>query len=433
LPPSGGAGVGYYYSDAVTGSGYPEYNLTTGNVLSTHYRVEIDLTNQPLGTDYIINKPLWDSLISMWEIMRPACRVAHYSEVIAPLTDFKTVPTSLYGSSYASYMNTRCCREIMVGNAIEAGAAIYLKYSSSDFWIFEHNLDRPDVIIQCYDENYEQLEPVSIEYLSRNSVKIIWATAQAGYAFACTSDYTLSVPASGADTEWTVPHNLGEIATLYQVDEPDYSKQIPLSYVAADGTSAVVTLATSEYGHSLATLGTYIHTQSEASATWNIRHNLDATAVMIQVYEDGIENIEAIYPKSVIINNPYTSRIEFATPITGIAVVKKIGTFGASIEGLFETAAYVKFGDSANPNRWDAAYWNDIESEVKRTYDIEKVSTDDYFYINTAINLTTEDMDITEIGIFDVNDDILWYTACSTLHKPKDGILKVHFRILKSA
>jgi hypothetical protein len=433
LPPTGGAGVGYYYSDAVTGSGYPEYNLSTGEVLSTHYRVEIDLTSQPLGTDFIINETLWNSLIEMWEIMRPVCRVAHYSEVIAPLGDFRTVPTSLYGTSFAAYMNTRCCKEVLIGSAVEPGTAILLKYSSSDFWIFEHGLNRPDVIIQCYDENYNMVEPISVEYLTMNSVKILWARAQAGYGFACTPDYTLTVPSSAADTSWTVPHTLGEIATLFQVDDETYKKIIPLGYAASEGNSAVVTFAQEEDGYSLAGLGEYVYTATVASDTWRIPHNLNATAVMIQVYQDGLEVIDAVYPKNINIDDAYTAYIQFAYPITGKAVVKKIAKYGESIDGLFDSVTYVKFGNGVDPNTWDARYENDIKNEIGRTYDIEKVSTDDYFYINSSINFTTEGINITEIGIFDENDDILWYTYNSDLFKPKDGILKVHTRILKRA
>jgi len=65
----GPAGEGYYHSLETTGAGgYPtDYSWPDGKILSPHYKVQIDLSGEPLGADYIINKNIMDNLLEYWK------------------------------------------------------------------------------------------------------------------------------------------------------------------------------------------------------------------------------------------------------------------------------------------------------------------------------------------------------------------------------
>lgn len=107
----------------------PEPSASGYLVLSPHYKVEVDLSNQPEGVDYIMNEELINTLIDNWEIDRPAVRVAHYQELISPLADFSGTENNLYDpTKFTASLNSKFCQT----PALSAG--IMSKTLSGGYW-----------------------------------------------------------------------------------------------------------------------------------------------------------------------------------------------------------------------------------------------------------------------------------------------------------
>ena len=119
--PSGAAGNDYYsrydpsaypvYASA--GPPVPSASIPSAGlypILSPHYRVEIDLTSEPLGDDYIINETFIDELIRYWEYTKPVSRFVNYTELVAPdaqIDGTAAEEVSTYSVDETAYLTTK--------------------------------------------------------------------------------------------------------------------------------------------------------------------------------------------------------------------------------------------------------------------------------------------------------------------------------------
>lgn len=409
--------------DKIIGITYPEeQSYSTGDLISPHYRVELDLTNEPHGNEYIFNENLSTRLITSWEEIRPVSKYAHYSLVIAPISDFTGSFVSLYDSNVA--MNTKCCKPITT----YANRVLYRKESAAGSWNVIHNLNTANVIVQCFDLDLNQIIPSKIEYLTMNSIKITFAYAVSGLAFVLPAEniHTESV----ASSAWAIAHSLNYQYPLVQIEDlSNNSKFFPLSITADDVNNMTVTFVEDTTGYGLTVKGEYLHTQSSSSPIWEINHSLDAFAVQIQCYDN---SNKLIYPKNIALLNNNNVEVTFFSSMTGKAVIKAISKSEYSMDTIVNNINYMKVGTSGS-SIWDATTNNDIESPIgSYKYLATLTSDDNNHYIESDIN-TKEDMNITEIGIFDANDDILFYTYNDLLYKASNMELKLFYRIEKKS
>ena len=147
---SGAAGNDYYSRYAP--SGYPDYDIEN-SILSPHYRVELDLTSEPLGDDYIINESVIDELIRYWNYTKPVSRFVNYTELIAPDgqidgTDSEEVST--YSIEESAYLTTT-----FVGASNLSSAQ-----SSAGFGIdtYNHTAEFSDTVWRVFDFEYYEGE-----------------------------------------------------------------------------------------------------------------------------------------------------------------------------------------------------------------------------------------------------------------------------------
>lgn len=441
LPLTGGAGMGYYYSSFTSGaSGYPsDYSVSDQNVLSPHYKVEMDLSNEPLVYGNIIDADTISYLVDQWESIRPASRHAHYQELIAPKSDFTGIWRELYLTTQLGHCTTRCTQPIF--NALPNCAVFFTQYEQKD-WYINHNLNSPEIITQCFDLDEKLIEPVWVEYGDDNNIIVHFDHVIAGYAFM--SKVTFDYDQIAAALTWTFAHtvsgsSLQEQYIMQQIDNPDPSKtatpseydrtMIPLSISVPSAQNMVVTFVASETGHVLAEAGQYIFIQTLANATWNIFHNLDYSAVQVRCY-DG--NNQEVYPINVQIIDGKNVVATFTTPIAGHAVVKAIGKSASEMITLMQNVSYIKFGDGTTKT-FDPVSANDIEHSISDTYSVSGGvrSDNDNFYIELLVRNSAADMNISEIGVFDKYDRIAFYTKMSYLYKPQDVNLFVHYNLAK--
>jgi len=429
-PPTGGAGVGYYWSPSVTGTGYPTYDYDTGMILSPHYKMEIDLTNAPFGDDYIIDKILMDNLITGWETMRPVSRVVHYQNVISPLGNFGMRAKSLYGSDYKAFCITRGLQRAAL--PYNTQTAIFTKSGLSDTWVVTHNLNTKHPIIQFFDTDNNQIIPSTVEYLTMNSVKVTWAFPAEGTAFICMPDSTYTELAASA-SQWIVDHNLSKY-NIVQIDDLASEVFIPLSIIATDDDTMTVNFVYNQAGTLAISDVDYRYTSTGASTSWAVRHNLDAFGVQIQCYD---ENDNVIYPENVNIVSSSRIDVTFSEAVSGNAVVRKIGSRVADMDGIVSKIDFLAIGDEGtgvdrtfNP----AASGNSLQHETMR-FDVTITYDNDYYYVKADIPQTSNDLYITEMGLLHegnaLPDELLWYTYNSSIYKAANSYLTIFYRLQK--
>jgi len=439
--PTDGAGVGFYYSPEVTGSGYPSvysHDLPDGKILSPHYRIEIDLSNEPLGDTYIIDEATWSSLRKGWESMRPVVRYSHYSQVLAPITDFTGRLVSLYGAGNLAFCLSRSLRPFGTDPSLIGKVFLYTRQSASEFWIVDHDLNSANVIVQCYDTDGNMVFPDSVQYRTMDSVRIEWKKPVAGYCTVSLPDYVHSQVTSAA-TLWNMTHSLVDQYPIVHFTDDSRSQFIPLTVKAEDDNTMSVTFAYDVMGYGLAIVAEYRHIQSTAASEWHIIHGLDSAAVQIQVYD---ENDEVMYPDEARPTGPYDVYLKFAYPVTGKAVIKKVGRSLFDMEDLATSITYAKIGDGEDTRHFDPfgpSVGKGRKGDIKReivTLPLTRREDAEYYYYLINIGRTEVDYNITEIGLFGYteeagDDSLVFYTTNSPLYKPKDVTMKIFYRAQK--
>lgn len=415
-------------------SPYPIYEYGE-KMLSPHYLVEIDLTNEPFNNNYIIDEALIDELISRWEEMRPVCKYSHYRELISPISNFSGQAIQLYTSTNKkAYLFTKCCQP--VSDIIDPShAAIFKTYTNRKTWTVNHNLNTTDVIIQCFDLDQNMIVPASITLTSDDSATIEWDSAIAGFAYVSKGE---AVGPFSSSIVWSHVHDLtdsisanGMLIQQTNYDTIPPTVFMPLTVTATDVNEMTVTLSIASAGNIIETTGSYAASASEELTSWSIPHLLDSEAVQVQFYN---ENMEVTYPYNIQIIDRNTVNATFSEPIKPNVVIKSIGLAVAEVDDIYTAINYAKLGSGAS-NTWDPILNNGLQTDYDIVYDIDpttgKIDSDQY-YIKVIIN-TPIDMTITEAGLFDSTGNILFYTKCSEIFKPADVELILWYRIDKTA
>ncbi len=435
------------FSEALSGSALIFNNLystsyaesyttvTSGGCMSPHYRVEIDLSNEPFGDDYIIDEDRWTDLLTYWEEMRPVCKYSHYNAVISPISDFKGYYRALYDGSSDNngYLYSICCNPV---TTVATDCFVYSSTANSSEWIITHTLASTDLVVQCFDTNKYQLEPASIEFIDITTIRIKFYSSVNGYAFISLADYTHEQAI--AALSWTASHSLGEQYLIYLAKNDDTTQTafIPVSVTMTDENSSVIVVASSGSGDtgkiSLSRRAPEMETPFVAPApgsdTWVIWHGLNAAAVQIQCFDT---NDKVIFPDSVKINDRNTVTVSWGTGVlkAGTAIIRDVGFDATIISGWMDTITTVKIGSGGGAT-WDSILNNDIETVINE-YSPTLIEEDSkYYYVKVNITDNVE-MTITEIGIFDLSGEIMFYTYMSPIFKPSNVELIIWYRIEK--
>ncbi len=422
----GPAGEGFYHSLETTGSGgYPtNYSWPAGKILSPHYKVQMDLSGEPFGADYIINENIMDNLLEYWEEVRPVARVSHYQQLISPLTHFGPAPTSLYGGAFSAFLFTRCTKPLAVG--VVAATAVYSRMSLSSIWDINHNLRTETPIVQCYNPQYERMYPARIETISSNHIRIYWGenSPMNGHCFVAVPEYTQTILGPSA-ASWNIDHTLSDKYPIVQLRETNFDVFMPLSVTIVDDDTLTATFSSVQAGSIELGQAAYVYHPSGAQDTWVISHGLDAYGLHVEVYD---ENNELIVPKNIQINTTSRCTVTFSSAVSGTAVVREIGQTFSDMDGMAADISYLGIGNGDDTRHWDAQYYGALKSLIS-THPTTLRGDSSYYYITSTVPQTSTDLTITEIGLYNLYDDLVWYTACSPIFKPANVELKIFYRI----
>jgi len=146
-------------------------------------------------------------------------------------------------------------------------------------------------------------------------------------------------------TTWTIVHNLNYEYPNVTVYDADNKVMLPADVTSINENTTVVTFATSESGHALVSVGgiststadRYLHTQTSATGSWVIDHNIGYKYVTINVY-DGDD--EQLIPQKITAVSVNRTQIDFATPTSGNAII--------TVGGPRSTSLFVQNGSYYN-------------------------------------------------------------------------------------
>lgn len=418
---------------AASASALQDYDVDTGMIVSPHYRVELDLSCEPLNSDYIIDEDTMDWLMWGWELMRPVSRVAHYHQLLSPITDFTRNWRPLYDQRlYEGYCMSTFCATAGTPDVWNEMMAFFQNTNRKRWWI-NHSRSSKDWIVQCYDKDWKRIWPDAIEVRSNNDLILDFDSAINGYAFLVETDTSTSgasLTHSSPSATWLVTHNLDDstpsAGSLSQYDGApigDRPKIVPSNIQIIDKDSILVTFGTTEItGKSQTTLKEYYHEQSSSATTWVVDHSLDERGLIVQVFD---ENDNSIVPASVLIQDKNTCILTFPTSINGYAIVRSV-PYSLIESEVINSIAYWKIGTS----EIDPYTNEDLGTPATSGSSFTVEEDGDYYYILIDVRKKFTG-NITEIGLFNANHEMLFYSKFSPLYNPDNVIFSIFYRIEK--
>jgi hypothetical protein len=393
--------------------------------LSPHYKVEIDMTNQPFGDDYIMDEPTLFNLMKYWEMVRPVSRVSHYLEYISPTADFTGYWNSLYSQAFLAEFNT-----IILEPPLEpaVGTDFYLQTVASDAWTAPHDLGTQNVLVQCFDNNSERLIADGISPLDNNTIYVDLASPDLGTVYMATSTSTVQQVAASAS--WAIAHNQGDDILTYFTDT-NRNRIYPDSVTLTDTNNLLATFSAAVSGYCFTRAKDVKFTQATTSYSWTVLHSLDVGGVMVNFYD--VSNVK-IYPDIVQIGDTDTLTATFSTPTSGYAVVVGVGA-AVDQNSLWTplTSGYIKLGNGSDTDAWNPWTANDLKSSIVTIPNGSITYTDatGYYYVSFELPLTAIEDNITEVGLFNVSDELVFYSYCDPIYKASECGFRMRYRIEK--
>ena len=146
-------------------------------------------------------------------------------------------------------------------------------------------------------------------------------------------------------TTWNIVHNLNYLYPSITVYDASDKVMLPAEITSIDANTTQLTFAVAESGHALASVGgiststadRYLHTQTSATGSWVIDHNIGYKYVTVNVY-DGAD--EQLIPQKITAVSVNRTQIDFATPTTGNAII--------TVGGPRTTSLFVQTGSFYN-------------------------------------------------------------------------------------
>lgn len=454
-------------------------------VLSTHYKLEIDVSTEPLLPDAIVNEVLWDELWQYWEYLRPVNRVVDYNILIAPITDFSGCFVELYDFGGRAFDKTKVLIDLRTktgwidihttpdewypycapSGATYSGALSGMPAGSSPYggcrWVIKHPLNTKYLHTMATDDLYHQIVPDEIEIVDNNTVIMHWPEPTFGYAVLKKSQ-TKMFGGSTSSNDWNAYHYrdtneiVSEVHDVGGLDESNFkvygdkmdttddpaavfsienTGDIPLTVVPAssgDFTFYVPSVS----GSSAA----WIQPIDSPTATWEVPHHLYYRGCICAVYNWDNKQIHQYEFKLTGIDRAV---LEFDSPVSGYAVFIPVAQF--TLEQLIDDfidilrngvdwKAGYEINDLYNDNVAASGWIPQTEIyETDTTYNPDgSVKEYGFVYINVKLGAEISGT-FREFAIYNSHGDMIVYSKNSPIYKPAGTTLVLHFRLEKKA
>jgi hypothetical protein len=303
----------------------------------------------------------------------------------------------------------------------------FIHYQSCECVVsyISHNLDS-DIVIQVFDMDRNVIIPKSIELLDKNNIKITFDEKTNYIAVinkADISDKQYKIVGDVEDIEikdhqWSIINN-DNISFVDFVDNDTYINESELMMVN-DGF--IVNFNESPYSFNrcyLSTKPNIIVYQEEYDTEWISIHNLKSKGVLCMVFDENGKRISPIKTQMININ---TCVFTFNEQKKGYVVYLRTDNDNYDNINMndYSFRLYENIGDINN----------NVMEIYKDRFDYFNETADGY-YLQRDIPKNVESFIFREIGVFDENDNLMFYTKCSDVYKPYDTIFTLHYRINK--
>jgi len=322
-------------------------------------------------------------------------------------------------------------------------------------WPITHNLSDNGVMTQIYDPDDNILYPKRLEIVDGNRVRAYFNAGQRGRAFTAAvkewgkvSNTHFYSPAASA---WDVTHNLGTSGAsgvCYQCYNGNLSSNIvPQNVQIIDRNNLKVTFSEPVSGWCFIRDDDYYHNNTTAESTWKVTHGINARGLICHAYDhNGLRQ----YPETIEMEDYNTARIDWAEPVSGTAsflffqrafteqdLLNSMGASGGLTDKVIGDGGsqhgFWKIGNGATLG-FDPIVANDLDS-VTASGGIDDIlitspEPSGSILFNFHVPRATE-RTITEMGVFDLDKNLQYYTKTGELHKPTDVQLDVRYRIRK--
>jgi hypothetical protein len=173
----------------------------------------------------------------------------------------------------------------------------------------------------------------------------------------------------------------------------------------------------------------YEHVQTTPNNIWTVNHMLYSESLMIEVFD---EHGNLIKPDSIQIISKNICEITFGSMIGGRAVIKLVGVLGTSMESAYNDISYVKIGIGTTGLYWEPTIQQNLEDPIDVKFVVTKMYDSVYYYFKAVVEYETDDVNITELGLFTSDDKLLFYTYGAPLFKDKKVLLTLFYRVEKT-
>lgn len=436
-------------------SDYPtEENFKEDIIQSTHYKTQFSLNESPLAINAIIDKEVCQLVYSSFELVRPITRVANYVEYLELNTDFSSKTTSLYKDSLTLNWTSRMTAwkdVIDTGAVINIGDEVFGKSSST--WRVVHNLNTYDIICYCFGNDNELLYPDKQYPVDENVYEIYWGNSSVGGFALLAAASSVSVYDHLQEKPFVVVHNLHaksepDIVQMQNIVD-DREREEPVNFIEDENKLIVELLKDFKDKSSvLINIADQWFYFREPSKEWNINHTLDSLGLHPQIYN---EQFEVIQPKELYLEDKNNVKILFDVPQSGYVGLKRIGNphwKNDAIENIIKKDANGNYlgkfalGDMSGSETFDKDFGKffyqlkektEIQSKKPIWVPISSYEeTKDSYIFEFVIDTNTyEDLNINEIGLFDADGNLCFYSCGDDIYYPSEFSFKHKFIVYK--
>lgn len=389
-------------------------------ILTPYYKVQMDISTEPMEYDSILSKNIVDSLIYQWEEIRPVNKVSEYEILLKPEVELTSNVSALYPGDQDRY-NTNVLSSVVKFSIAVKDSYIQVFGGGYTSFLINHNLNSNHLFIRCYDMNFNEVVPSMVSFVNGDNIRVTFEQSIDGFVLIRKPD-TIVLQMADLDIPWRVTHQLSQ-KNLYiefnKYDEKVYTDELTL----IDDSSFVTGIRSGVTNISKPDL---VYIQQTANTVWNINHGLGYKGVLISCFDINNNEIVPIDVKFIDINNCV---VTFGSPVNGHAMIVSVGNplfADMLLEEVIvdgETKLLLPFYEvNSVINRFETF---DYRDRVTSSYE-----TNEYLYL--IIDLPQDiELTIREIRIYDSGNNILIYTECGEIFKPMKVKMRIEYKVNK--
>lgn len=445
-PSASGVMERYYDTEYPTWETTPTSAAPSGSLLlSPHYRVELDLSTQPMGNGSIIDEERYNILLEKFEEVRPVARYSTYSQAMGLLGDFTDVYSDTYDGAYSEYVKTKCTRPVY---GLIPGNYIFANRSTTATEIsIVHNLDTKEILVQLYTiPGLERIIPSNITINSDNSLIVSLSTPTPFYAFVTSvktfPDASNEIDVFPLDTDTGSSDSMPIMDIWKQQTSNEYRYLMyPASHYFDAGNPHTVSIPTTASGmtyHEITLNGPYIYTVS-GSLSHVITHNLGTQGIVIEVFKISGSTFTKVSPVSITLTDLNSFELNVVDYDTYSVIIRKVTNwpYFDTIGDVMYFLSSLKLGEGTSTSTYNpmitsaGTLQDEIDSSYYTVRSFDKYyATSEYSTYNIKVVIDiNRNINITEAGLFNTSDELMFYTTCSPIFAAEGTRLTLYYTL----